>query len=97
MSTTEKTYENKKDFPDDENEKHYKLDSTETLTEKAPFTIFRNNERVLLIIVLALSGFWSATSSPIYFPALPTVKSYFNIDEGTTNLSVLSYLILGLL
>ncbi|KAG7665788.1 uncharacterized protein J8A68_000613 [[Candida] subhashii] len=70
-----------------------KLEITETSTETPPYTIFQTKERVLLVIVLALSGFWGTASSPIYFPALPAIGKYFNTDESTTNLSVLTYLI----
>ncbi|WEJ94087.1 multidrug transporter [Yamadazyma tenuis] len=39
-----------------------------------------------------MAGFWSTVSSTIYFPAIPTVSSYFNISSGIANLSVVAYL-----
>ena len=55
--------------------------------------MFESTDKLLLIIVLSLVGFWSAISSPIYFPALPTLTKYFNTTPSVMNISVVAYLI----
>ncbi|EMG48719.1 QDR MFS antiporter QDR1 [Candida maltosa Xu316] len=71
-----------------------KLQALESHDEKkAPYTIFYSTDKLLLIIVLALVGFWSAISSPIYFPALPTLTEYFHTTPSIMNISVVCYLI----
>lgn len=59
-----------------------------------PYTIFHKFEKFQLIIILSLVGFWSTVSSPIYFPALPTLTEYFNTTEDIINISVVCYLLL---
>ncbi|RLV95359.1 MFS antiporter QDR2 [Spathaspora sp. JA1] len=61
--------------------------------EVYPYTIFLSKDRILLIIILSLVGFWSAVSSPIYFPALPTMQNYFHTSPAMTNASVVAYLV----
>lgn len=61
--------------------------------EPEPYSIIKPNERIFLIIVLSLIGFWSTISNTIYFPALPTLSEYFNVSESVMNLSVVAYLV----
>lgn len=65
----------------------------ETTNEVYPFTIFSPKEKYVLMVILSLIGFWSTVSSPIYFPALPTISEYFGITASVTNLSVVAYLL----
>ncbi|KAI5969694.1 QDR1 [Candida margitis] len=58
-----------------------------------PYTIFHKFEKVQLVIILSLVGFWSTVSSPIYFPALPTLTEYFHTTEDIINISVVCYLL----
>ncbi|ODV79978.1 putative plasma membrane transporter of the major facilitator superfamily [Suhomyces tanzawaensis NRRL Y-17324] len=58
-----------------------------------PYTIFQKGEKAILMLILSLIGFCSAISSPIYFPALPTLTSYFKVSEAVINLSVVAYLV----
>ncbi|EGW34248.1 uncharacterized protein SPAPADRAFT_70386 [Spathaspora passalidarum NRRL Y-27907] len=70
-----------------------KVEFTQTPQHTPPYTIFLSHERILLVVILSLVGFWSAVSSPIYFPALPTLQHYFHTTPGMTNASVIAYLI----
>lgn len=62
--------------------------------DEVPYTIFEKNEKVLLILILSCIGFWSTSSSPIYFPALPTLTRDFHTSESIMNISVVCYLLL---
>lgn len=85
---------NKEEFDIDKVINSKKLKTIESHTEREPpYTIFYSHDKLLLIIVLSLVGFWSAISSPIYFPALPTVTNYFHITPSVLNISVVCYLI----
>ena len=85
---------NREEFDIEKVLKSKKLEAIETSTEKkAPYTVFESTDKLLLIIVLSLVGFWSAISSPIYFPALPTLTKYFNTTPSVMNISVVAYLI----
>ncbi|RLV95358.1 MFS antiporter QDR1 [Spathaspora sp. JA1] len=70
--------------------KHVSISEKEVI----PYTIFLSKDRISLIIVISLIGFWSTVSSPIYFPALPTLERYFHTSPGVTNVSVVAYLVL---
>ncbi|CAD1808107.1 MFS antiporter QDR2 [Candida parapsilosis] len=72
------------------------LDPSHAVESKSayPYTIFHKFEKFQLIIILSLVGFWSTVSSPIYFPALPTLTEYFNTTEDIINISVVCYLLL---
>ncbi|KGQ88168.1 hypothetical protein MEO_02976 [Candida albicans P94015] len=61
--------------------------------EETPYSIFTSYDRLVLIVILSLIGFWSTISSPIYFPALPTLTSYFHTSSSIMNISVVAYLI----
>lgn len=67
-------------------------DSEPDSSHVTPYTIFDRMDRFILIFVLALGGFWSTMSSPIYFPALPTLTRYFDTTPAITNLSLVAYL-----
>ena len=77
----------------------YQLDSDslsidqDTKESEPPYTIFNPHEKYVLMMILSLVGFWSTISSPIYFPALPTLTVYFNTNESKMNLSVVAYLV----
>ncbi|KAG5420704.1 QDR1 [Candida metapsilosis] len=84
----------------DDQEKIHKddldLDLSHAVQSKSayPYTIFHKFEKFQLVIILSLVGFWSTVSSPIYFPALPTLTSYFHTTEDIMNISVVCYLLL---
>ncbi|EGV62043.1 hypothetical protein CANTEDRAFT_107261 [Yamadazyma tenuis ATCC 10573] len=59
-----------------------------------PFSIYSALEKYLLMLIIAMIGFWGTVSPPSFFPAIPTIESYFNVSETVANLSVVSYLIL---
>lgn len=65
----------------------------ETKPPVFPFTIYSDREKFVLMLLLSLIGFWSTLSSPIYFPALPTISEKFDISAGVTDLSVVAYLV----
>lgn len=67
-------------------------DQTE-LNEDPPFTIYTSKDKTVLIVVLASVGVWSTFSSPIFFPALPSVEKYFHLTSSVTNLSIVAYLL----
>ncbi|KAI5954303.1 QDR1 [Candida jiufengensis] len=81
------------DNEDIENQNH--LRKSESIKSKSlyPYTIFEKNEKIILILILSSVGFWSTCSSPIYFPALPTLTSYFHTSESIMNISVVCYLL----
>jgi MFS family permease len=58
-----------------------------------PFTIFQNNERLILVLILSLIGWWSTVSSPIYFPALSSLSESFHVSSGQMNISMVTYFI----
>ncbi|KAG2730804.1 hypothetical protein G9P44_005953 [Scheffersomyces stipitis] len=66
---------------------------TEREIHEPEFSIFGPHERMVLILILSLVGFWSTASSPIYFPALPTLTAYFHTTPSVMNLSVVAYLV----
>lgn len=61
--------------------------------KSSPFTIYGKKEKHILMAILSIVGLWSTISSPIFFPALPTVARYFDISRSTSDLSVVCYLI----
>ena len=58
-----------------------------------PYSIFDSKDRLILILILSSVGFWSTISSPIYFPALPTLTEYFHTTSSVMNISVVAYLV----
>lgn len=74
---------------DGEDSKTIASDTRETV----PFTVFEKQDRLLLMLILPMIGFWSAVLSPIYFPAIPIVAKYFDISNALLNISVVTYLI----
>lgn len=58
-----------------------------------PYTIFTSGRRVLLLVLLSLTGLWSAISNSIYFPALPSISAEFHQSSELTNLSLVAYLL----
>ncbi|KAI5962445.1 QDR1 [Candida pseudojiufengensis] len=88
---------NENEYSDNNDEEYLNINSrkSESIKSKSlyPYTIFEKNEKILLIIILSSIGFWSTCSSPIYFPALPTLTKYFNTTESIMNISVVCYLL----
>lgn len=68
-------------------------ESTTSLQDQPPFTIYTHREKVVLMLILSFIGFWSTFSSPIYFPALPTISEEFHLTSSVTDLSVVAYLV----
>ncbi|RCK55090.1 MFS antiporter QDR2 [Candida viswanathii] len=70
------------------------LEAVQTQSEhEAAYSIFDSGDRLILILLLSSVGFWSTISSPIYFPALPTLTSYFHTTPSVMNVSVVAYLV----
>lgn len=70
------------------------LEVRQTVSEREPpYSIFDATDRLILILVLSSVGFWSTISSPIYFPALPTLTAYFQTTSSIMNISVVAYLV----
>lgn len=61
--------------------------------EKVRFTVFEKHDRLLLMFILSMIGFWSTVLSPIYFPAIPIVAKAFHISTALLNISVVTYLL----
>ncbi|CAN3374473.1 MFS antiporter Qdrp1 [Diutina rugosa] len=61
--------------------------------EDPPYTIFTKVDLIVIGGMLSLIGWWSTLSSPIYFPALPTLRSHFEVSDTTMELSVTAYLL----
>lgn len=69
------------------------LATAQEVPEDAPYSIITRHERVFLIILLSLIGFWSTIANTIYFPALPVLSSAFHVSESVMNLSLVAYLV----
>ncbi|KAK6205004.1 major facilitator superfamily domain-containing protein [Scheffersomyces amazonensis] len=81
-------------YDDDKLQKSLELNGVESQVEiEPPYTIFNQHEKYILILILSFVGFWSTVSSPIYFPALPTLTAYFHTTPAIMNLSIVAYLL----
>lgn len=89
-----KKLDDEQDKPEQDKPEQDENDLHLVTTEKVyPFTIYSPKEKYILIVILSLVGWWSTVSSPIYFPALPTIRSYFDISDSIADLSVVAYLV----
>lgn len=56
-----------------------------------PYTRFSKNDKFLLVVICALSGFYSTIAQTIYFPALSVIEKEFNVSDGLVNITVVVY------
>lgn len=59
----------------------------------SPEPTFRKSQKQWIILIAALSGWFSTASSFIYFPAIPFLANGLHTSGGSINLTVTSYLI----
>lgn len=57
-----------------------------------PYTIFDSWRHYVLMVLLSITGIWSAVLNAIYFPALPTLTREFGVSLEAMNLTVVAYL-----
>ncbi|KAG0684045.1 hypothetical protein C6P41_002583 [Kluyveromyces marxianus] len=60
-----------------------------------PYTRFSKNDKFLLVVICALSGFYSTIAQTIYFPALSVIEKEFNVSDGLVNITVVVYSLCG--
>lgn len=60
-------------------------------TEEKPQSIFRKQEKYVIVVLGGLSGFWSSISSPIYVPVLSQIESSFGVTELDVNITMVVY------
>ncbi|KAI8642182.1 putative MFS transporter [Parasitella parasitica] len=58
-----------------------------------PYSIFSTKTKVLIVITVSLSGFFSPFSTNIYFPALSMIEKDLNITERMVNLTITMYMV----
>ena len=60
-----------------------------------PYILFTKNEKPIILVLIALAGWFSTLGSFIYYPALPMITR--DLDSTTTliNLTVTSYMIVS--
>ncbi|CAK7229156.1 hypothetical protein SBRCBS47491_007152 [Sporothrix bragantina] len=62
--------------------------------ESEPYSIFDNRQRALIVFLASVAATFSGFASNIYFPALPTLATDFNVSSELINLTVTTYLLL---
>lgn len=55
------------------------------------YTIFTKNEMWMICVAAATFGFFSAISSSVYAPAIPTLKKQFHVSTELINLTIVAY------
>ncbi|KAK6853609.1 MFS general substrate transporter [Apiospora arundinis] len=58
-----------------------------------PYHVFPKTYKRVLVAIIGVAGLFSGLSSNIYFPALETIASDFNISLADVSLTITSYLI----
>lgn len=66
----------------------------ERMEQPPPHSALSKYEKVYIIIMAALAGFFSPISSQIYFPALPTLAQYYGKTMTLINLTVTTYMVI---
>ncbi|KAH3681943.1 hypothetical protein WICPIJ_007105 [Wickerhamomyces pijperi] len=59
----------------------------------APHTIYTDPEKYLLVFLTASIAIWSSLGSPIYYPALQTIRDHFQISDELVNISIVVYML----
>jgi MFS family permease len=58
-----------------------------------PYTIFTSGQRALIVTIVAVAATFSAFSSNIYFPAIPSIAANLHVTPEKVNLTVTAYLV----
>ncbi|KAF9893521.1 hypothetical protein FE257_010833 [Aspergillus nanangensis] len=67
--------------------------TTETAPTPTPYSIFTTKQKRWIVAIAALAGWFSTTSSFIYFPAIPFISRDLGVTIEQVSLTVTSYLI----
>lgn len=59
--------------------------------DSSPYTLFSKVDKMFLVIICALGGFYSTIAQTIYFPALTIIERDFNVSEELVNVTVVVY------
>lgn len=76
-------------------EKHDEdMEADITALDTSPaYSVFTKREKLFVVILAALGGFFSPLSANIYFPALPALARDFDVSSTLMNLTLTSYMI----
>ncbi|KAI9337094.1 major facilitator superfamily domain-containing protein [Pilaira anomala] len=58
-----------------------------------PYSIFTRTEKLVIVLTVSISGFFSAFSSNIYYPAVNLIEDDLHITETMVNLTITMYMI----
>ncbi|KAF1797826.1 major facilitator superfamily domain-containing protein [Mucor lusitanicus] len=58
-----------------------------------PYSVFSTRTKILIVLTVSISGFFSPFSTNIYFPALSMIEKDLNITERMVNLTVTMYMV----
>lgn len=58
-----------------------------------PHTIFTGKEKYGLVCLTASIAIWSSLGSPIYYPALQTIRDHFGVSDEMVNISIVVYML----
>ncbi|SCU77217.1 LAMI_0A00122g1_1 [Lachancea mirantina] len=61
--------------------------------DKQPYSIYSNNEKMILIIIVSTAASFSGFASNIYYPSLPTIATELCVSVELVNLTITSYMI----
>lgn len=64
-----------------------------TARDTPPYSAFSRAQKRWIILIAALAGWFSTSSSFIYFPAIPFLANDLHVSTESINLTVTSYLI----
>ncbi|KAL7312101.1 hypothetical protein PS15m_007902 [Mucor circinelloides] len=58
-----------------------------------PYSVFSTRTKILIVMTVSISGFFSPFSTNIYFPALSMIEKDLDITERMVNLTVTMYMV----
>ncbi|KAI9485264.1 MAG: major facilitator superfamily domain-containing protein [Benjaminiella poitrasii] len=59
----------------------------------APYSILSRRQKVMIVITISISGFFSPFSTNIYFPALSLIQNDLHVTEKMVSLTITMYMI----
>ncbi|CAI4384536.1 CPA_1a_G0026350.mRNA.1.CDS.1 [Saccharomyces cerevisiae] len=61
--------------------------------DTVPYSRFSHNQKMLLVVQCAFTGFFSTVAGSIYYPVLTIIERKFNITEESANFTIVVYFI----
>ena len=71
---------------------HSEVDN-ESNFNTVPYSRFSHNQKMLLVVQCAFTGFFSTVAGSIYYPVLTIIERKFNITEESANFTIVVYFI----